>query len=56
MIEFRSLVAVTAAVAASLATPCRSAEAQSVEDFYRGKTITYNLAVPDGASWGPLRP
>ena len=25
---------------------------QSVADFYRGKTITYNLAVPDGASWG----
>jgi len=23
-----------------------------VADFYRGKTITYNLAVPDGASWG----
>ena len=29
---------------------CESA--QSVADFYRGKTITYNLAVPDGASWG----
>src|SRR3954453_2271298 len=28
------------------------APAQSVADFYRGKTITYNLAVPDGASWG----
>jgi len=28
------------------------AQAQSVADFYRGKTITYNLAVPDGASWG----
>ena len=28
------------------------ANAQSVADFYRGKTITYNLAVPDGASWG----
>ncbi len=28
------------------------ASAQSVADFYRGKTITYNLAVPDGASWG----
>ena len=25
---------------------------QSVADFYRGKTIIYNLAVPDGASWG----
>ena len=29
-----------------------AAKAQSVADFYRGKTITYNLAVPDGASWG----
>src|SRR5262245_50954086 len=29
-----------------------AAQAQSVADFYRGKTITYNLAVPDGASWG----
>jgi tripartite-type tricarboxylate transporter receptor subunit TctC len=28
------------------------AKAQSVADFYRGKTIHYNLAVPDGASWG----
>ena len=28
------------------------ASAQSVAEFYRGKTITYNLAVPDGASWG----
>ncbi|MPZ37886.1 MAG: hypothetical protein GEU95_07440 [Rhizobiales bacterium] len=29
-----------------------AAKAQSVADFYRGKTIIYNLAVPDGASWG----
>src|SRR5262249_23315172 len=28
------------------------AQAQSVADFYRGKTIAYILAVPDGASWG----
>jgi tripartite-type tricarboxylate transporter receptor subunit TctC len=33
------------------ALPSR-AEAQSVADFYRGKTINYILAVPDGASWG----
>lgn len=29
-----------------------AARTQSVADFYRGKTIIYNLAVPDGASWG----
>lgn len=29
-----------------------AAKAESVADFYRGKTIHYNLAVPDGASWG----
>jgi tripartite-type tricarboxylate transporter receptor subunit TctC len=28
------------------------AQTQSVADFYRGKTIVYNLAVPEGASWG----
>ena len=31
-------------------TAIPTAKAQSVADFYRGKTITYNLAVPDGAS------
>jgi tripartite-type tricarboxylate transporter receptor subunit TctC len=41
-----------AAVAAGLATALPTAKAQSVADFYRGKTIIYNLAVPDGASWG----
>ena len=40
------------ALALALATFTRPAEAQSVADFYRGKTIIYNLAVPDGASWG----
>jgi tripartite-type tricarboxylate transporter receptor subunit TctC len=39
------------AVVLSLVTTT-AAKAQSVADFYRGKTITYNLAVPDGASWG----
>jgi tripartite-type tricarboxylate transporter receptor subunit TctC len=42
---------VAAAAALALAT-LPAAKAQSVADFYRGKTITYNLAVPDGASWG----
>src|SRR5262245_9313901 len=37
------------AIACAAAWP---ATAQTVADFYRGKTITYNLAVPDGASWG----
>jgi len=41
----------TVAVAIGLAA-VSPAGAQSVADFYRGKTITYNLAVPDGASWG----
>jgi tripartite-type tricarboxylate transporter receptor subunit TctC len=36
----------------ALATFVPLAKAQSVADFYRGKTIIYNLAVPDGASWG----
>ena len=34
------------------ATTTAAKAQQSVTDFYRGKTITYNLAVPDGASWG----
>src|SRR2546430_125822 len=37
---------------ASMLSVIPAAQAQSVADFYRGKTITYNLAVPDGASWG----
>jgi len=38
---------------ATLAVFASGAQAQpSVADFYRGKTISYNLAVPDGASWG----
>jgi len=41
----------TVAVAIGLAA-VSPAGAQPVADFYRGKTITYNLAVPDGASWG----
>jgi tripartite-type tricarboxylate transporter receptor subunit TctC len=42
---------VAAAAVLALAT-VPAAKAQSVAEFYRGKTITYNLAVPDGASWG----
>jgi tripartite-type tricarboxylate transporter receptor subunit TctC len=45
------LTRVTAATVLALVT-MTAANAQSVADFYRGKTITYNLAVPDGASWG----
>jgi tripartite-type tricarboxylate transporter receptor subunit TctC len=41
----------TVAVLAFATTTAAKAQ-QSVADFYRGKTITYNLAVPDGASWG----
>src|SRR5438128_12623834 len=37
------------AIGMAAVTPAAS---QSVADFYRGKTIIYNLAVPDGASWG----
>src|SRR5215831_20045196 len=37
---------------ASMLSVVPVAQAQSVADFYRGKTIAYNLAVPDGASWG----
>lgn len=43
-------VATAAAMAAATMTAAKAQ--QSVADFYRGKTVTYNLAVPDGASWG----
>lgn len=42
----------SAAIAAALATVPAAQAQQSVADFYKGKTISYNLAVPDGASWG----
>ena len=45
------LASVAALAIGFSAIPAR-AGAQSVTDFYRGKTISYNLAVPDGASWG----
>src|SRR5437764_455874 len=47
---FRALSGATAATVISLAATAAAAE--PVADFYRGKTIAYNLAVPDGASWG----
>jgi tripartite-type tricarboxylate transporter receptor subunit TctC len=50
--QARSLKPVTIALAIALGTISPIAKAQSVADFYRGKTIIYNLAVPDGASWG----
>src|SRR3954451_14468330 len=45
-----SLMTIVSTIAVGMISP--SAKAQSVADFYRGKTIIYNLAVPDGASWG----
>jgi tripartite-type tricarboxylate transporter receptor subunit TctC len=51
MTRSQMLTHATMAVVLSLLT-VTAARAQSVADFYRGKTITYNLAVPDGASWG----
>jgi tripartite-type tricarboxylate transporter receptor subunit TctC len=42
----------TVSLAIALTAISSIARAQSVADFYRGKTINYNLAVPDGASWG----
>src|SRR5438094_626290 len=44
-------LATLALVVGSGAMPSPAA-AQSVADFYRGKTVNYILAVPDGASWG----
>jgi len=51
MTRSQMLTRVTAATVLTLVT-MTAANAQSVADFYRGKTINYNLAVPDGASWG----
>jgi tripartite-type tricarboxylate transporter receptor subunit TctC len=46
---FRSVSLAAALICLTASSPT---SAQSVADFYRGKTIIYNLAVPDGASWG----
>jgi tripartite-type tricarboxylate transporter receptor subunit TctC len=49
----RTFTLLSVATALTLAATAPAAKAQqSVADFYKGKTITYNLAVPDGASWG----
>src|SRR5271170_688443 len=47
-----TLVMAIAALAAGLAARPPSAKAEPIADFYRSKTVVYNLAVPDGASWG----
>jgi tripartite-type tricarboxylate transporter receptor subunit TctC len=52
MISFRTHIAGFAGLIFSFVAVSTPVHAQSVADFYRGKTITYNLAVPDGASWG----
>lgn len=52
MTRSRMYTRVAAATALALASMTAAQAQQSVADFYRGKTITYNLAVPDGASWG----
>jgi len=52
MIAPHALMQVTIAAAVLAISPPAAQAQQSVADFYRGKTITYNLAVPDGASWG----
>src|SRR5947209_6044939 len=51
MNPFGALIRLAAAAAIGIAANSPAAS-QSAADFYRGKTITYNLAVPDGASWG----
>jgi tripartite-type tricarboxylate transporter receptor subunit TctC len=49
MTPLRTVLAAAAVASAAWPSPSR---AEPVADFYRGKTIIYNLAVPDGASWG----
>src|SRR5947207_8186251 len=51
MTRYRVSTSAGAALALVIAATS-AAHAQSVADFYRGKTINYILAVPDGASWG----
>ncbi len=47
-----TVVAVAIMALAALGAWPSLSQAEPVADFYRGKTIIYNLAVPDGASWG----
>jgi tripartite-type tricarboxylate transporter receptor subunit TctC len=44
------LRAAVLALGVSMLSP--KVKADSIADFYRGKTITFILAVPDGGSWG----
>jgi tripartite-type tricarboxylate transporter receptor subunit TctC len=51
--QARSLSLATVALTIALGAIAPPVKAQqSAADFYRGKTIIYTLAVPDGASWG----
>jgi tripartite-type tricarboxylate transporter receptor subunit TctC len=50
--SFRALLPPTIALTIGFGAMSPTAEAQSVADFYRGKTVSYNLAVPEGGSWG----
>ena len=52
MKSFHKMTSLIVALTIGLMANAPTAGAQSVADFYRGKTISYNLAVPDGASWG----
>jgi tripartite-type tricarboxylate transporter receptor subunit TctC len=52
MTALRTSTLTSLALAIGFGAMSPRAEAQSVADFYRGKTVSYILAVPDGASWG----
>src|ERR1041385_5728419 len=52
MMTFRRSMPLTVAFALGLMASAPAAQAQPAAEFYRGKTITHILAVPNGASWG----
>src|SRR6185312_3104381 len=52
MRSFRLSAQTALAFALGLLLSAPAARAQTVAEFYRGKTINYILAVPNGASWG----
>jgi tripartite-type tricarboxylate transporter receptor subunit TctC len=52
MTKLKAFAPASIAVALMIAPATPALAQDSVADFYRGKTIIYNLAVPDGASWG----
>jgi tripartite-type tricarboxylate transporter receptor subunit TctC len=52
MTKLKAFAPASIAVALMIAAATPAQAQDSVADFYRGKTIIYNLAVPDGASWG----